>query len=86
MINDYFSENENPDSSITSGLSLSSISSVQKFSTKEGARCKGQCYMGICLPLVLTDLFPPSESNRTLKSTYKTHSFEGKFRICNPSL
>ncbi|KAF5269709.1 hypothetical protein FQA39_LY08632 [Lamprigera yunnana] len=38
-------------------MSLTSLSSVQKFIVKDEHN-KGQCYMGICLPLVLENLFP----------------------------
>lgn len=40
------------------GLSLSSLSSVQRFSIKDSSKEKGQCYMGICLPVVLSNIFP----------------------------
>lgn len=39
-------------------MSLTSLSSVQKFSVKDDSKSRGQCYMGICLPRVLTDIFP----------------------------
>uniref|UniRef100_A0A1Y1M3X9 Rapamycin-insensitive companion of mTOR n=1 Tax=Photinus pyralis TaxID=7054 RepID=A0A1Y1M3X9_PHOPY len=41
-------------------MSLSSLSSVQKFSIKDEQN-KGQCYMGICLPRALIGLFPDNQ-------------------------
>lgn len=40
------------------GLSLSSLSSVQKFSIKDHTDSKGQCYLGIALPISIKSIFP----------------------------
>lgn len=78
MIAYIFSDSESMDSNITTGLSLTSLSSIQKFSVKDGNKSKGQCYMGICLPMHLTDLFP-TKIKRSMKFTVTTHSLEGNF-------
>lgn len=46
---------------------------------KDTGKTKGQCYMGVCLPLRLTDLFPSNDANRrgVTKTTSVTHSLEG---------
>ncbi|XP_018335071.1 uncharacterized protein LOC108743965, partial [Agrilus planipennis] len=49
-------------------LSLRSFSSVQKFSVKD--ETKEQCYMGICLPRKLSDMFPEEPSKFQRTSTY----------------
>lgn len=77
----YFNRDANNlDSSVASGLSLTSLSSIQKFSMKDSSKgSKGQCYMGVCLPLHLTDLFPGNERNRRATKTISVaHSLEGK--------
>lgn len=60
-------------------MSLTSLSSVQKFSIKDDPRLKGQCYMGICLPRVLIDLFPDNQVvSRRLSYVEKSFTWEGK--------
>ncbi|KAK4875147.1 hypothetical protein RN001_011569 [Aquatica leii] len=51
-------------------LSLTSLSSVQKFTVKDDQN-KGQCYMGICLPRVLKNFFPDNQVTRRLSSVGK---------------
>lgn len=59
------------------GLSLSSLSSVQKFSIKDSSDQKGQCYLGITLPMKIYNLFPScSVTSRRLSYTNKNTLFE----------
>lgn len=61
------------------GLSLSSLSSVQKFSIKDSAKEKERCYMGICLPVDLSSIFPDNViPSRRLSFFDKSYS-EGYF-------
>lgn len=61
-------------------MSLTSLSSVQKFSIKDDSKNKGQCYMGICLPRVLTELFPDNQVMcRRLSFAEKNVNLESHF-------
>lgn len=66
------------ESSITSGPSLTSLSSIQKFSVKDSVKNTGQCYMGICLPQVLTDLFPRSGFKQAMNFPFRNQPGDGK--------
>lgn len=62
-------------------MSLTSLSSIQKFSVKDdSSKNKGQCYMGICLPRVLADLFPDDQLvSRRLSFAEKNFVAEGSY-------
>lgn len=64
--------------------SLSSLSSVQNFSVKDATKERERCYMGICLPVTLTNVFPtsPTKSKR-LSFYYKKYSEGFILYICS---
>ncbi|XP_017771831.1 PREDICTED: rapamycin-insensitive companion of mTOR isoform X1 [Nicrophorus vespilloides] len=54
------------------GLSLTSLSSVKKYSVKDSSKKQGCCYMGISLPISLSSLFPENDDYSLMFSRYAT--------------